>query len=259
MAITLKSVEQIERMRDAGRLVRLVLNRLGEIVAPGVTTEDLDVEATRLCEQHQAKCLFRGVPGRRGAGPFPGAICSSLNEQVVHGIPSSRVIAEGDLVSVDFGVLLNGWCGDAAETFIVGEVSDQARNLVDVTRNSLALAIKMCRPDEKWSNIAAAMQSYVEGEGFSVVREFVGHGIGEEMHEDPKVPNFVSRSLRVNDIVLKPGMVLAIEPMVNAGTPEVECLADGWTMVTKDRKLSAHFENTVAISDNGADVLTDGR
>ena len=260
MAIPLKTEEQIMRMRDAGRVVRQVLNRLGELVAPGVTTEDLDAEATQLCRQSGAECLFRGVPGRRGAGPFPGAICASLNEQVVHGIPSaSRTICEGDIVSVDFGVRLNGWCGDAAETYLVGDVPQATRHLVEVTRNALAMAIEMVGPGKKWSDAARAMQNYVEGEGFAVVRDFVGHGIGAEMHEEPKVPNFVSRSLEVHDIVLEPGMVLAIEPMVNAGTAEVQCLPDGWTMVTRDGKASAHFEHTVAVTANGVDVLTDGR
>ena len=260
MAIRLKTAEQIEKLRAAGRIVRLVLNRLGEMVAPGVTTEELDAQAQRLCLEHGGQCLFKGVPGRAGAGPFPGAICASLNEEVVHGIPSSkRVIREGDIVSVDFGVRLNGWCGDAAETFIVGKVRDDVRRLVDATRNSLELAIRMCRPGERWSRIAGAMQKAIEGEGFSVVRDFVGHGIGTEMHEDPKVPNFVSRDLLAHDIVLREGMVLAVEPMVNMGGPAVEYGSDGWTIVTADRLPSAHFEHTLAITAGGVDVLSDGR
>lgn len=259
MAIKLKKSNQIEKMRRAGRIVRRVLDRLGEMAVPGVTTKELDVEAEKLCQAEHAVCLFKGVPGRGGAGPFPGNICVSLNDEVVHGIPSDRKVASGDIVSVDFGVLLDGWCGDAAETFIVGLVSDDVRRLVDVTRNSLALAIRMCRPGEKWSTIAAAIQGYVEGEGFSVVREFVGHGIGAEMHEEPKVPNFVSRDLRSHDIVLSEGMVLAIEPMVNMGSASVSAAPDGWTVLTRDHKPSAHFEHTVAITSDGAVALTNGR
>jgi methionyl aminopeptidase len=259
VAIRLKTPDQIERMRRAGRVVRAVLDHLGERIAPGLTTEELDAEALRLCRDHGADPLFKGVPGRGGAGPFPGSICASLNEEVVHGIPSKRMIRPGDIVSVDFGVRLGGWCGDAAETFIVGEASDEVRRLVDVTRNALSLAVSMCRPGEKWSTVARAIQNYVESQGLSVVREFVGHGIGLDMHEDPKIPNFVSRELEVRDIVLQTGMVLAVEPMVNLGGPAVEYAADGWTVVTSDRRASAHFEHTVAVTDRGADVLTNGR
>jgi len=259
VAIRLKTTEQIEQMREAGRVVREVLNRLGELIAPGVTTKELDAEADRICRERGCECLFRGVPGRGGAGPFPGCICASINEQLVHGIPSDRRIRPRDVVSVDFGVKLNGWCGDAAETYLVGDVPQDVRRLVDVTRNSLELAVRMCRPGLNWNTIAAAMQSYIEGEGFSVVRDFVGHGIGTEMWEDPKVPNFASADGSGGDFVLQEGMVIAIEPMVNMGSKAVEYAADGWTVVTKDRKPSAHFEHTVAITADGADVLTDGR
>lgn len=260
VAIQLKTPQQIERIRHAGRVVRGVLNRLGEIIAPGVTTEHLDAEADRLCREHGGECLFKGVPGRGSAGPFPGSICVSINEEVVHGIPSrDRVIRDGQIVSIDFGVKLDGWCGDAAETFVVGQVDAEVRHLVDVTRNCLQLAVSMIRPHGRWSEVAAAMQEYVESEGFSVVREFVGHGIGQAMHEDPKVPNFVSRELQANDIVLQPGLVLAVEPMVNMGSPAVEHAPDGWTVVTADRLPSAHFEHTIAVTVNGLQVLTDGR
>jgi len=259
VAIKLKTAEQIEKMRRAGRLVHKVLARLGEMVAPGVTTLELDAEAERFCADAGAECLFKGVPGRHGAGPFPGAICISINEQVVHGIPSRREIREGDIVSVDFGVKLDDWCGDAADTFIVGNVPDDVRRLVGVTRNSLAIVFQMARAGEKWSNIARAMQEYIEGEGFSVVREFVGHGIGREMHEDPKVPNFVSAELEAHDIVLAEGMVLAVEPMVNLGSPAVELAPDRWTVLTRDRRPSAHYEHSIAITADGVDVLTDGR
>lgn len=259
MAISLKTTEQIEQMRRAGRLVRRVLDRIAEMIAPGVTTRQLNEEAERMTRLQNAECLFKGVPGRGKAGPFPAALCSSINEELVHGIPSDREIRDGDLVSVDFGVRLNGWCGDAAETYVVGKVSEREDRLVDVTRNALEMAVRMCRPNEKWSHVARAMQGYVEGEGFSIVREFVGHGIGAEMWEDPKVPNFVSRELEARDIHLEPGLVLAVEPMVNMGSPGVEYAPDGWTVVTKDRLPSAHFEHMVAITTKGAEVLTDGR
>ena len=256
MAIKLKTPEQIEQMRQAGRIVRQVLDRLSELIAPGVTTGQLDAEAERLCRAAGAESLFKGVPGRGGGEPFPACLCTSINEQVVHGIPSQRAICAGDIVSVDFGVKLAGWCGDAAETFVVGDVPAPVRRLVDVTRNSLEMAIQMTRPGVKWSSIARAMQDYVESEGFSVVREFVGHGIGAEMWEDPKVPNFVSRELELRDIVLKEGMVVAVEPMVNMGTADVEYETDGWTVVTTDRQPSAHFEHSLAVIADGVSVLT---
>lgn len=259
MAIKLKTPEQIERIRSAGRIVRQVLSRLGEMIAPGVTTEELDAEAERLCTAQGARCLFKGVPSPRGAGAFPGSICASLNEEVVHGIPSRRTVQSGDIVSVDFGVELDGWCGDAAETFAAGEVRQEVRHLVDVTRNALAMAVQMIRPGGRWSSIARSVQEYVEGEGFSIVRKYVGHGIGKSMHEGPQVPNFWSRELEARDIWLKEGLVLAIEPMVNMGSPETVDAPDGWTVLTKDRLPSAHFEHTVAVTARGADVLTDGR
>jgi methionyl aminopeptidase len=259
VAIRLKTPQQLEQMRLAGRIVRQVLDRLAAMVAPGVTTRQLDAEAERLCTELGGQCLFKGVPGRGAAGPFPGSICASLNEQVVHGIPSDRQIREGDIVSVDFGVRLDGWCGDAAETYIVGAVPPRVGRLVEVTRGALDLAVRMCRPGEKWSTVARAMQQYVEREGFSVVREFVGHGIGQSMHEDPRVPNFVSPELLRSDIELREGLVLAVEPMVNMGSSGVSYARDGWTVVTKDGMPSAHFEHTVAVVAGGADVLTDGR
>jgi methionyl aminopeptidase len=259
MAIKLKTPEQIEKMRRAGRIVRHVLERLSTMIVPGITTEELDAEAERLCLEEGGKCLFKGVPSHSGAGPFPGCICASLNEEVVHGIPSKRKLRGGDLVSVDFGVLLDGWCGDAAETYLCGDVSPDKRRLASVTKEALQIAISMAKPGVKWSTIARAMQQRVESEGFSVIREFVGHGIGREMHEDPKVPNFVSRELLNRDILLREGLVIAVEPMVNMGAANVEYAPDGWTVVTVDRMPSAHFEETLAITAKGVDVLTNGR
>jgi methionyl aminopeptidase len=255
-----KTHEEIEKMRRAGRVVHDVLRHLGSMVVPGMTTKELDDEAERLCLEAGAESLFKNYPGRRGAGPFPAVACISINDEVVHGIPSSgRKIADGDIVSVDFGVRLDGWCGDAADTFLVGDVSEKVRRLVGVTRNALAIVMEMARPGERWSTIARAMQEYIEGEGFSVVREFVGHGIGQKMHEDPKVPNFVSRELEMRDIVLQEGMVLAVEPMVNMGSAGVKPGRDGWTILTKDGSPSAHYEHSMAITADGVDVLTDGR
>jgi methionyl aminopeptidase len=259
VAIRLKTAQEIDRMRRAGRVVRAVLEGVRAITAPGVTTQAMEDEARRLTNATGAEALFLGVPGRGKAGPFPAYLCVSVNEELVHGIPSRRAVREGDVVSVDFGVRLDGWCADAAETFLVGEVAPDVRHLVDVTRNTLAMAIRMVKPGQRWSHVARAMQSYVEGEGFSVVRDFVGHGIGRDMWEDPKVPNFVSPELEARDIVLSEGMVIAVEPMVNQGTSAVETAADGWTVLTKDRRPAAHFENTLAVRAGGCEVLTDGK
>ena len=259
MAIRLKTAQEIERMRRAGRVVRGVLERIRDILVPGVTTQALEDEARRLTDAGGAQALFLGVPGRGRAGPFPACLCVSVNEELVHGIPSRREVREGDVVSVDFGVRLDGWCADAAETFPVGAVAAEVQHLVAVTRNALELACRMVRPGQRWTHVARAMQSYIEGEGYSVVREFVGHGIGRDMWEDPKVPNFVSPELEARDIVLAEGMVLAVEPMVNQGAAAVETAEDGWTVLTKDRRPAAHFEHTVAVRSGGCEVLTDGR
>jgi methionyl aminopeptidase len=229
------------------------------MVAPGLTTRDMEDEARRLTDASGAESLFLGVPGRGKAGPFPAYLCVSVNEELVHGIPSRRALRDGDIVSVDFGVRLDGWCGDAAETFLVGTVAPDVKRMVDVTRNVLEMAIRMARPGQRWSHVARAMQTYVEGEGFSVVRDFVGHGIGRDMWEDPKVPNFVSPELEARDIMLAEGMVLAVEPMVNQGRPAVDTAQDGWTVLTRDRRPAAHFEHTLAIRAGGCEILTDGK
>jgi methionyl aminopeptidase len=258
--IRFKTAAQIEQMRRAGRIVHEVLVRLGELARPGVTTAELDAEAGRMTAAAGAVGLFKDYPNhRRGGRPFPGYICASLNEQVVHGIPGPRALREGDILSLDFGVQLDGFCGDAATTLKIGPVSPLADRLVELTRGTLALAIDMVRPGRMWSQIAKAMQRHVEQAGFSVVTEYVGHGVGSEMHEPPKVPNFWSRLWANEDFVLAEGMTLAIEPMVNAGVADVVSADDDWTIVTRDRKPSAHFEHTIAVRSQGADVLTDGR
>jgi len=244
-------------MREAGIVVADVLSKLQECARPGVSTVELDAVAALMVEKAKAEPLFKGVQSPIGARPFPGVICASLNEHVVHGIPSESVkLNEGDILSIDFGVRLHGYCGDAAVTFAIGVISQEKRNLIDVTRRVLETAIARAAPGVRWSAIAGEMQHLAESAGFSVVREFVGHGIGSQMHEDPRVPNFVSSDLLADDIILTEGMVLAVEPMINGGTREVETLKDGWTVVTADRKCSAHFEHTIAIIKDGCEVLT---
>jgi methionyl aminopeptidase len=204
-----------------------------------------------------AEALFTGVRSPVSNTPFPGAICASINEQVVHGIPSENTrLRDGDILSVDFGVRLDGYCGDAAVTIPIGRVSEDKRKLLDVTEHVLGIATEKSKPSVRWSQVAAEMQQYAESAGFSVVRDFVGHGIGREMHEEPKVPNFVSSELLADDIVLTEGMVLAVEPMINAGSCAVRTLKNGWTVVTRDKKCSAHFEHTIVITADGCEVLT---
>ena len=258
MAITLRSRREIELIRRASAVVADVLLKLQKIAEPGVTTGQLDSEASRMVVDAGAQALFKGVRSPYARIPFPGAICASVNEQVVHGIPSKGTkLKDGDILSIDFGVRLDGYCGDAAVTIAIGEVSEQKRRLMDVTKRVLDIAIATVAPGIKWSQVAAKMQNYAESAGFSVVKDFVGHGIGREMHEGPRLPNFVNDDLLANDIVLDEGMVLAVEPMINAGTSAVRTLRNGWTVVTRDRKCSAHFEHTIVIVKNGCEVLTE--
>jgi len=235
MAITLRSQREIELIHKAGVVVAKVLSKLQEIARPGVSTAALDVVARKITADAKAEALFVGVRNPGAREPFSGAICASVNDEVVHGIPSVGVVLkDSDILSIDFGVRLNGYCGDAAITVGIGDISSQNRRLVDATRHVLEIAVEHMRPGVRWSSIAARMQKYAEGAGFSVVRDFVGHGIGREMHEEPKVPNFVSKELIRDDILLAEGMVLAVEPMINAGGKDVQTLKNGWTVVTKD-------------------------
>lgn len=260
MAIKKKSREEIEEMRQAGRRVYQVLEYLRSQVKPGVSTGALGKAADAKISELGGKALFRGVPNPYAGYPFPAAICASIDDEVVHGIPSeSRILQEGQIISLDCGVRYGRYCGDATITVAVGEVSEAVRRLMTVTQEVLDLAIQMIRPGVRWSQIAAKMQAHVELNGFSVVKDFVGHGIGVEMHEDPKIPNFVSRDLLRNDILLEPGMVLAVEPMVNMGGSAVRYGKDGWVVVTADHQPSVHFEHTIAVTQDGSDVLTDGR
>jgi len=257
MAITLRSRREIELMRKAGAVVADVLLKLKESAEPGVTTAQLDSTALEMAADAGAEALFKGVRSSLAKIPFPGAICASLNEQVVHGIPSEKVkLKDGDILSVDFGVRLEGYCADSAVTIAVGDVSEDKLALMDMTKRILDTAISRSAPSVRWSQIAAEMQKLAEAAGYSVVRDYVGHGIGRKMHEDPRVPNFVSKGLLENDIVLAEGMVLAVEPMINAGSCAVRTLRNGWTVVTRDGKCSAHFEHTIAIMKEGCEVLT---
>lgn len=260
MMVVLKSPREIELMRSAGRIVHEVLDRMREMVRPGLRTAELGRTAEEMILSAGGEALFKGVCSPAARFPFPSAVCVSVNEEVVHGIPGERVLQEGDIVSVDCGVRMSGYCGDAATTIPVGGVREEASRLMRVTSEALDLAIREMRPGRMWSEVALLMQAHVERAGFSVVRDFVGHGIGQEMHEDPKVPNYVSASQRSQDFRLEPGLVVAVEPMVNAGTADVRSGdATGWTQVTADGRRSAHFEHTVAVTPQGADVLTDGR
>ena len=242
-------------MRSAGALVARAIRRFREIVAPGVTTGELDAAAREVVRKGGGEMAFLGY--RAGnLPPYPAGICASVNEEVVHGIPRPRRLVEGDIVSLDVGVRLDGFYGDAAVTLPVGEVDEESQRLLAVTEEALRRAIAAVRPGGRLSEIGRAVQSFVEANGFSVVRDYVGHGIGRRLHEDPRVPNFVSREVLANDVVLAEGMTLAIEPMVNAGSAGVRSLADGWTVVTRDGRRSAHFEHTVVVTAGGAEVLT---
>ncbi len=245
--IEIKSPAELETMREAGRITAGALRVVGEAVRPGVTTGELDALAEEYIRSQGARPAFLGYHG------FPATLCISVNEEVVHGIPGKRRLVEGDIVSVDCGAIVDGYYGDAAMTFPVGTIADEARHLLDVTRASLEAGIARCRAGMRLHDIGAAVQATVERAGFSVVREYVGHGIGRQMHEDPQVPNYGQPG---TGPTLRSGMVLAIEPMVNAGGHEVRSLEDGWTVVTCDGSLSAHFEHTVAVTEGGPLVLT---
>jgi methionyl aminopeptidase len=251
--IVLKTPKEIEQQRIACRIVAEILLRIKQEVKPGITLIELDAMAEKLTKQKKAVPAFKGVIAKRNFEPFPSVICASVNEEVIHGIPSKRVLKNGDIVSIDFGVKYDGFYGDAAITVPVGNISENAKKLLDTAKESLNEAIKKAVEGGRLSDISNAIQTHVEGRGFSVVREFVGHGIGRDLHEEPQIPNF---GISGSGIRLKPGMVLAIEPMINEGTYDVNILSDGWTAVTADGKLSAHFEHCVAITNNEPIVLT---
>jgi methionyl aminopeptidase len=246
--IELKTSDEIARIREACLIVHEILQECIRLAAPGVTTAQFDLLAEARTLERQARPAFKGYHG------YPASICVSVNDEVVHGIPSAkRVLGEGDIVGLDFGVIFRGYFGDAAVTVPVGRVSEPATRLLETTRQALAQAIAASGPSNRLGDVGAAVQTLVEGRGYSVVRDFVGHGIGRQLHEAPQVPNFGRPGVGVR---LRPGMVLALEPMVNAGGAAIRTLADGWTAVTADGSLSAHFEHTIAVTENGPEILS---
>ena len=250
--IFLKTDDEIELLRESNLLVGKTLAELAKVIKPGITTKDLDKLAEEFIRDNGAIPTFKGYPSPYG-GPFPGALCTSVNEQVVHGIPNDVPLRDGDIVSVDCGTLMNGFCGDSAYTFCVGEVEPEIKQLLQVTKESLYLGIENAVHGKRLGDIGFAIQSHCEAKSYGVVREFVGHGIGHEMHEDPQVPNYGRRG---TGTMLKKGMCLAIEPMITQGSREIIMERDGWTVRTKDRKFAAHFEHTVAVGKGKADILS---
>ena len=245
--IILKSPDEIEKIRNASQIVAEVLKEIKKMIEPGVTTEELDQFAENLIRKRGGEPAFKGYMG------YPKTLCTSINEVIVHGIPGTASLQEGDIIGVDCGVILDGFYGDSACTFPVGKISSEADSLLTVTEEALYQGIRQMRVGNRLHDISSAIQERVEHAGFSVVRQFVGHGIGRKMHEPPSVPNFGKAH---TGPMLEKGMVLALEPMVNAGGSEAEILADGWTAVTKDRSWSAHFEHTIALTDKGCEILS---
>lgn len=252
--LTLRSEREIGKLRRAGLAVWYAHQIAARMIRPGVTTGEIDVAIDRFYAEIGAEPLFKGVPGRV---PFPAATCTSVNDQLVHGIPGDRALADGDILSIDTGCRYDGWCGDAAVTHAIGSISDEKRKLLDVTQQTLQLAIDLIGKKERWSEVASEMEAYVKDHGYSVVEDYVGHGIGREMWESPQVPNYVNQEFRrTGDFRLQPGLVIAIEPMVNVGKKQLNVGADHWTLSTVDGKPCAHFEHSVAIRESGAFVLT---
>lgn len=245
--IICKTPREIEIMREAGRIVALTHQELKKHIVPGITTKELDKIAEAFIRRHNAKPSFKGYNG------FTGSICASVNEELVHGIPGNRVLNNGDIISIDIGAEYNGYHGDSAWTYAVGSIDKETQRLLDVTEESLYKGLNEAKPGDRLSNLSHAIQTYVEANGFSVVREYVGHGIGQDLHEDPQIPHYGPPNKGPR---LKPGMVLAVEPMVNAGSRYVKTLADDWTVVTVDGKMCAHFEHTIAITETGFEILT---
>lgn len=245
--IICKTDREVEIMRQAGRIVALTHAELKKHIKPGISTQELDRIAELVIRTHDAIPSFKGYNG------FPGSICASINEELVHGIPGPRVLKDGDIISIDIGAYYNGYHGDSAWSYPVGKVSEEALKLLSVTENSLYEGLKKAQPDNRLYDISHAIQTYVEDNGFSIVREYVGHGVGQNLHEDPPIPNFGHAN---RGPLLKKGMTLAIEPMVNQGQRFVSVLPDNWTVITADKKLCAHYEHTIVITDNGYEILT---
>ncbi len=251
----IKSSREIDLIRESCRIVSLVLRNIEKYITPGVKTKELDEIIEEIIISEGGIPAFKGYGGSKHVAPFPAASCISVNEEVVHGIPSERVLKEGDIVSIDVGVKKNGFFGDGAFTFPVGVISEKKKRLLKITKESLYLGIAQARDGNQMNDVSYAIQEHCESSGFGVVRVLVGHGIGSKLHEEPPVPNYYSKN---NWFILRKGMVLAIEPMVNYGTYEVVNLSDGWTIVTKDGEPSAHFEHTILITENEPEILTKG-
>lgn len=247
--ITLKSSHEIQLMRQAGKITAAARALAGAMVAPGVTTREIDKEVKRFIRSNGAEPSFLGYNG------YPASVCISVNDEVIHGIPGNRVLKEGDIVSIDVGAYKGGYHGDCAGTYPCGQISEEARRLIEVTRQSFFEGIRYAREGYRLPDLCGAIQRYVEDNGFSVVREYVGHGLGSKMHEEPEVPNYVERKMGRPRFLR--GMTIAVEPMVNAGTAAVSVMADGWTVKTADGRLSAHYENTILITDGDPELLTD--
>ncbi|MBN1635511.1 MAG: type I methionyl aminopeptidase, partial [Deltaproteobacteria bacterium] len=245
--IIIKTKQEIAKMRESNRIMAQLFDHIHPLIRPGVTTAELDQEAELFIRAHNAVPAFKGYKG------FPGTLCTSINEQVVHGIPGPKKLLEGDIISIDVGALLDGFYSDAARTFAVGKIGKKEQALMDATSKALEEGIKQAVPGNHLSDISAAVQMVVESAGFSVVRDFVGHGIGKSLHEDPQIPNFGKKGMGP---ILQPGMTFAIEPMVNMGTWRIKILDDGWTAVTSDGLPSAHFENSIAITNDGPIILS---
>ncbi|GLI84909.1 type I methionyl aminopeptidase [Rossellomorea marisflavi] len=245
--IICKTPREIEIMRHAGKIVALTHAELQKHISPGISTKELDAIAEKFIRKHDAIPSFKGYNG------FRGSICASVNNELVHGIPGDRVLKNGDIISLDIGAKYQGYHGDSAWTYPVGTIDDETQKLLDVTEESLFLGLKEAKPGERLSNISHSIQTFVEANGFSIVREYVGHGVGQDLHEDPQIPHYGPPNKGPR---LKPGMVLAIEPMVNAGSRYVKTLSDNWTVVTVDDKMCAHFEHTIAITEEGYEILT---
>jgi methionyl aminopeptidase len=250
--IFLKTVDEIELLRASNVLVGKTLGEIAKLIKPGVTTRELDKVADEFIRDNGAIPTFKGFPNQYGS-PFPASICTSVNEEVVHGIPNDTPLKEGDIVSVDCGTFMNGYCGDSAYTFCVGEVDEEVRRLLKITKESLYLGIENAVHGKRLGDIGNAIQQHCEANSYGVVREFVGHGIGREMHEDPQVPNYGKRG---QGTLLRKGLCIAIEPMITQGDRRVVMDADGWTVRTKDKKCAAHFEHTIAVGNGAADILS---
>lgn len=248
--IIYKSKREIEIMREAGSLVMKIFSMIEETLKPGLKTIEIDTAVENFLKKHNVKSAFKGYRD------YPANVCISINEEVVHGIPSNRVLKDGDVVSIDIGINYMNMFGDAARTFIIGEGTPETRRLVECAKKTLKLATEAVKPNAKLSDISRTIEQSALKNGYNVVKKFVGHGIGFQLHEEPQVPNYYIPPDEMPDLILKPGLVLALEPMLNIGTDDVVVLEDGWTVVTADRKHSAHFEDTVAVTDDGQEVLT---